>query len=370
MPLPVSVLGSGGNGLSLDPRDSGARTNAAAAADATGKVTGAQLTRLGRITGYQLDYSDPAAYAQGHGLIELTTGVDVYHDAGAASRALTFWRQDDLLNRTYASSLMSVSVKWYSAGAVGGRSYALLFELAPAGAPPVYETDLAFTRGDLLGAVSLTGASGDGIEAEAAGLAQKLSARIRAARAGRLRGRPVRVPPKPKAGPPARGPDPSKLVLRPADLGGGKVKKEGYTVGPERDALSTYDRQMTPAGSFPFLESEVSLFQSTDEARFIAAALGATFASPAAAKRELGPTIGGQRITGIHTETTPIGVPGASAATLVTVTVADRAALVFEFVVLRDGAAVELLSAVTTATAASLTTLQTATQKASDRLHG
>ena len=58
LPLPRAALGQDGRSLSLAP-DSGSDSNAHAASQTTGNVTAAQLKRLGRISGYVLDYGTP-----------------------------------------------------------------------------------------------------------------------------------------------------------------------------------------------------------------------------------------------------------------------------------------------------------------------
>ena len=95
MPLAKPALGKEAFALPLD-RDSGVQTNADAARNATGHVTAAQLTRLGRLTGYELDYNDAAGHALAarKGLLEVSTGVELYGSASAARNGLAFWRAD------------------------------------------------------------------------------------------------------------------------------------------------------------------------------------------------------------------------------------------------------------------------------------
>ena len=62
MPLPKQSLGARAIALPLDP-SSGIVTNADAADDASPGVTTATFERLGRITGYTLDYNDAAGKA-------------------------------------------------------------------------------------------------------------------------------------------------------------------------------------------------------------------------------------------------------------------------------------------------------------------
>src|SRR5439155_138254 len=83
--------------LPLDP-SSGVVSNADAADDALSPgVTAATFARLGRITGYTLDYNDAAgtALSKRRGLLEIETGVELYRSPAAARAGLTFRRKDD-----------------------------------------------------------------------------------------------------------------------------------------------------------------------------------------------------------------------------------------------------------------------------------
>src|SRR4051794_37612162 len=155
MPVPASAIGSAAHGFRLDPSSSGVRTNSDAADDATGNVTGAQLSRLGRLTGYELDYADPAARAleRQQGLLDIATAVEAYHDPAAAERGLSFWRRDELVLKTFAVPRLGVSVHSFPVRGVGPRSYSLLLVLTARGAPALYDADVSFASGSLIGTV-------------------------------------------------------------------------------------------------------------------------------------------------------------------------------------------------------------------------
>ena len=93
MPLPATALGSAAAGLPL-AQDSGTQLNQAAAQDSSGNgsgsVTAAQLAKLGRLTGYRLDYSYPgAAIVLGlRGLGGVQSDVDLYQLRRHVERAL------------------------------------------------------------------------------------------------------------------------------------------------------------------------------------------------------------------------------------------------------------------------------------------
>src|SRR5207244_2027462 len=69
-------------------------SNADAASEATASVTAAQLTRLGRVSGYLLDYGNPFGGAAG--VTEIQTAIERYRNAADARKGLDFWRRDEL----------------------------------------------------------------------------------------------------------------------------------------------------------------------------------------------------------------------------------------------------------------------------------
>src|SRR5262249_62180368 len=80
MPLPRSALGPGTGALRL-ARDSGVVSNAYAAESAGNGFTAADLARLGRMSGYTLDYLLPdIAGAHAHALLRVPTVAALYRD--------------------------------------------------------------------------------------------------------------------------------------------------------------------------------------------------------------------------------------------------------------------------------------------------
>jgi hypothetical protein len=116
----------------------------------------------------------------------------------------------------------------------------------------------------------------------------------------------VPLPGKARAGPPPNGPRLDRLTLRPADVGGGTVKKEGYRLDRELSPISEYAREMSPAGGFPYLEEQVALFHSPVEAGYAVAAIGKVLGSPGAAK--LLSTLSGARFSSFRSRTVHLGV--------------------------------------------------------------
>jgi len=283
MPLAKSDLGPDAIALPLDP-DSGVQSSADAARDANGKVTAAQLTALGRVTGYALDYSDSAgkALVAGRGLLRVQTGVERYRSAAAARKALAFWRRDEADLTLLRASGVKASERFFTPAGLRGPSFGMSGSATVSGKPPIYGVDVDFVQGDLVGKVSVAAADAASRRAYADGLAVKLAARIAGVLAGRIGGAPVPLPGKLKAGPPPNGPDLAALALTPADLGQVTVvKTQGYTLDRNLSPLSAYKRFYSPAGVFLTLQEEVALFHSATEASFTFATFASGIRSPA-----------------------------------------------------------------------------------------
>lgn len=269
MPLPKSALGAAALSLPLDS-DSGVQTNSKAAKNANGKVTASQLDKLGRITGYDLDYNDAGGHALAvrRGLLQVDTGVELYRSPAAARSGLAFWRKDATSVGRYRSLGMSIKVKMFRPSGVLAPSFGATAVLKLSGKPPIYGVELGFVTGRLVGEVSVSAADASDRRGYAVSLAKQLATRIRDVLAGRIKGPPVPLPGKTKAGPPPNGPELSLLTLSPSDLGGGTVTHEGYQLDKDLSPVSEYARTMSPAGPFPVVEEQVALFHSSTEASF------------------------------------------------------------------------------------------------------
>ena len=93
VPLQRAQLGPDAASLALQWFDFGTVSNNDAAFLAPGPVEPGKLKRLGRVTGYLLDYGIP--YRGGTGVTEIKTGVDEYRTSRDAEKALPFWRKQD-----------------------------------------------------------------------------------------------------------------------------------------------------------------------------------------------------------------------------------------------------------------------------------
>ena len=92
MPLPLSAYGARVAELPI-AHDSGVVTNSDAARITNQGVSVATFVKLGRLTGYTLDYG--SKIPGGSGVTEAQTTVESYRSAAAAEAGLAFWRKDD-----------------------------------------------------------------------------------------------------------------------------------------------------------------------------------------------------------------------------------------------------------------------------------
>jgi hypothetical protein len=347
MPLPGSALGAAARSLPLDP-DSGVLTNADAARNSNGKVSVAQVARLGRITGYQLDYNDAAGHAlvARHGLLQVTTGVDLYRSAAAARSGLSFWSRDLAKVVRLRAAGLGVSFKTFRPTGLPGPSYGATADVTVQGKPTVYGTVVSFVRGQLVAEVSVSAADAQNRRPYAISLAKQLAARVKGVLAGTIKGSPVPLPGKAKAGPPKNGPDLSLLTLTPSDLGGGSTKQQGYRLDKSLSPISEYARTMSPAGPFVYLQEEVALFHSSTEASYKFSVLAATLSSPNAL------TVFGSAsgVTSYHP--TPVTVHGGDEARAVRATVGGTGGRTVNeaLILLRTGATTEFVIVASPAT--------------------
>ena len=263
VPLPKSLLGPDAQAFKV-AYQSGPVSNAAAAAH-TADATKATFTKLGRVGGYALEYGD--AFTGDPGLTAVHTSIEQYKTKADAAHGLAFWKKEDsklgALDHP-GFSVLNVQVK---VPMVGSRHFAYLTTYSAANIAPVSGIDEQFVEGKYVLEVIATAGTPSIATALAPGLAQKLDARLRLALGGRLHAKAVHVP-KLAAGPPAGGPDLTKLALRGADLVGKVSADKQFLVDPA--AISDYSVLLLPAGPFDILDQEIEWYPTANEASFYA----------------------------------------------------------------------------------------------------
>jgi hypothetical protein len=343
MPLPKAALGSAAAALPLD-RDSGVVANTTAAENATESVSAKKLARLGRITGYALDYNDAGAAAlrSGHGLIEVETSVELYANRAAAAAGFAFWRHDDADAAALMTRGLTFTVDAFDPGRLGADRFAYDGVVRVQGTRPIYDVDVQFRTGRLVADVDVTAADHAGARPLARSLAATLERRIAGVLSGRIAGPPVALPGKATAGPPPHGPELSTLTLKPGDLGSAKVVRQRYQVDEDLAPISEYDREMSPGGAFAYLDEEVALFHSPTEASYTLRFLGEAMASEQLVLRFGG--LAGSDVASFRPRRVAVQAGDEARAVIATVKLKNGAVLDEGFVILRFGSTTELIS--------------------------
>jgi hypothetical protein len=277
--LPKSALGSAGRALAVSA-DSGVISNTAAA-DNSITGDGNTFVELGRLTGYYLTYGD--RYSGRRGVTEITTAIDKYKTSAGARRGLAFWRKDDAKLALLQPYGLAISVRGLKVPKVGTHQFAEGTTFTVPNAATVAYVDEQFTDGRYVLRTEVAAGSVSAAAHVAAKLAKKLDHRLRQAEKGQLRGKPVKLPPHPTAGPPPGGPDLATLALTPADFGGqATIVDQGYQT-PGTPSLSDYELDMQPAGNFATLTQVLGWFPTANDAtvidRFTGTALAYVLAS-------------------------------------------------------------------------------------------
>lgn len=278
VPLSKSALGAVGHALPL-ARDSGVVSNALAASESSSDVTPKRLKKLGRVTGYLLDYGNP--FGDGPGVREIQTGVDRYRSTADARKALAFWRRDELGNTELKKLGVNFTLKKLHLS-IPGPHWAYAGTAVIKGLEPVTGVDAELQDGPYILDVSTSASTNAAAARLVPGIARKLDHRLRLALAGHLHGKAVSLAHALKPGPPPHGAKPAALALRTSDLGVAKIVHKGYSPPKnalDPNALSVYDLDMSPAGSYIVVSQELIVGESKLEAQYF----GAIFSSALAA---------------------------------------------------------------------------------------
>jgi hypothetical protein len=151
LPLPASALGSAGKLLALQ-HDSGVLVNGGDNTNLVKKVyvgsglpvtpnrslipTGAVFAKLGRISGYALDYGLGAS--GGAGVTEVRTSVDKYKTSADAKKGLAFWKSDDRRVCRYAGGGLAITNRGEKVAPVGSGRFAFLVSYADTNIAPLF----------------------------------------------------------------------------------------------------------------------------------------------------------------------------------------------------------------------------------------
>lgn len=332
--LPKSALGVAGRSLAVSPNSGGVSN-----AGATNKSISAgprTFDKFGRITGYDLSYGDP--YSGGSGITAIETGVDKYKTSAGAKRGLAFWRKDDPKINVLGPYGVAVTVKALKPSKIGTRRFAEAATYAIPNAAPVTLVDEQFTDGRYVLQVDVGAGSLSAAFHLAGKLARTLDRRLRLAEAGQLGGKPVKLPRQLDPGPPPGGPDLGRLALTSSDFGGqATITDQGYGT-PSTPSLSTYVRDMEPAGSFADLAQVIDWFPHANEATVLGRFEGVGFAYGLAEGL----------LTGVRGEFTPVDLSAVghdAYGGIVSVTPSGQSTVYFVIISLSSGQAADLILA-------------------------
>jgi hypothetical protein len=277
LPLPESSLGSAAQRLRLE-HDSGVHSHWAGLGlpvfpnhSGVG-VECCLLQKLGRISGYALDYGLGAS--GGAGITEVWTSVDQYRTIVGAKKGLAAWQRVDHDASDFGK--LAIAIKAEKVESVGSGRFAFLVRYKAANIAPLVGFDEQFTRGSYQADVTVWAGTAATAERLAAKLARKLDARIKLALAGRLDAKPVNLPPRQKTSRPPGSPDLSPLALSPTDLGVQVSSWDhGYGFNDGLFAVSSYFDGMgagrtTSDVGFVAFQQDIDWFATANQASFTA----------------------------------------------------------------------------------------------------
>src|SRR6266542_5616277 len=212
MPLPQASYGAKASSLSLDS-DSGRVSNKESAEDELDPtLTAAALTRMGRITGFDVEFDDLTKASQRGLLVDADSEVDLFRtEAGAAryiAREAGEFRR--LEGKRLQYGIVVDQVSYFAAtGLRGARG--VHFRLR-AGGLTFWATGVLFQVGTLVASAELGRTDARDVRADVRQLAVALNRRIQGVLAGNVHDNPIgtTTPKLGGLGPPADGPDLSR----------------------------------------------------------------------------------------------------------------------------------------------------------------
>ena len=268
LPLQKAQLGSAGKSLALQA-DSGTVSNARAASNSFTARSAKTFKKMGRITGYTLDYG--VGSSGDTGVTEIRTQVDKYKTAADAKKGLTFWKKDDGKLAQLNQGSFAVTNEPRSIPGVGGRRFAFLTRYSDSNIVPVWSADEQFTDGKYELGITVWAGSSDAAAQLTPILAKKLDSRLRQALKGKLHAKGVGLPGLTSGGPPPGGPDLSQLALGSNAFTGGRGVSESKQYLPVSPAISLYDVLFQNSGSdFDLFDQEIFWYPNANEAAFSA----------------------------------------------------------------------------------------------------
>jgi hypothetical protein len=166
------------------------------------------------------------------------------------------------------SGLQATSTS-FKAPNLGAARFGSLQTVTVLGLAPLSSSDVQVADGSYVLDVQVSSSSASTAKSLAAKLSKTLDARLHQALAGKLRAKPVKLPAKRTAGPPAGGPDLATLALATSDFtGSATLVSSGYHADPQ--AISEYEASFAPAGAFGAVNQLIEWYPTSGDATFLA----------------------------------------------------------------------------------------------------
>ena len=285
MVLPPDAYGNIANGFSIDP-DSGFQDNAEAAeASMNPDDTAGDFSDAGRITGYAVNLEADEIIAMllsGTGIITIESEVELYEDAESASQYLarTLAEFNDYEGEDVGGLIVGPNTL-FDVAEIGDESGGLEFSGSlPAFDVTLYGTVVYFRIGRVEAVVIFSAIDDQDLRADAEAAARKLDERIRGVLLGEIDEDPVEIPTEEVAETqpvdrPEDVPDLAKTALQLFDLPAGfEIDAEAYEPLPDFEferEFGTGDRLTIELGrtAVVSIQNTVTVYGSSDEARFI-----------------------------------------------------------------------------------------------------
>jgi hypothetical protein len=265
MPLPKSVYGSEAASLTVDS-GSGWTTNKEAADDEFDPaMTGDKLARMGRMTGFDVEFDDFAKASRAGLLVDADADVDLFRTQLGAARyyALELSEIRRFAGKQLRSGVAFDHVSYFTVP--GLRNAQGIHFRIHAGGLAFWETGVEFRVGVLVAGVGLGRTDTRDVRAEARRLGTALDQRIHGVLAGKVRDKPL-----PQLGPklgglgrPPGGPDLSRMTILPIDFTG-RAKQTTQRYVRNSDDVAEYVRHLQ---SVTFGSSTLTALDATVELR-------------------------------------------------------------------------------------------------------
>lgn len=240
--LPLDELGNIADGFEIDPGSGPLDNEAAAASSVTPDVTAHDLAALGRVSGYELTYVNPAPVSS-QSVLDITTGATLWQDDEAAAESLQRFFEDTRAQEgTEIGGGRLQRVSRFDVDELGDESAGIIVEYEFPNVGFAYGT-LVHTQLGRLTLVSGIVSLGSSYEDDADRIARRHLEWVEQVLSGELEREPVAIPDPP----PNPTPTSEPRVVPPLD--GEALPDVALHADDLPDALSVVGEYLDPAGA-------------------------------------------------------------------------------------------------------------------------